>query len=408
MTQALRAGDKQKIAFIPGTAGKLILNTLFILVTGFLAFLYFKTARWSMVDDSFITFRYAQNLADGNGLVFNIGERFYGSTAMGFAALLGFSTVLIHKIQSALGLFPWLPLPHIAVLISALSHWLIWFSWYRIMVFQRFSLARWVGGLAIAFYYFNVSYTKITPGHETYTYFALLIFAAYLVFYTQAYLSAGVVLAASLMMRPDALLFAGLVFFLVGVDHFLLQRQTVSNLGRKIALPVSFGVLAVAWEIFLKIYFGSWLPETLRAKKAQVVIGAFPTFTFERFTVSMQERGNPGFYPTLGIALILFVGLLMLKKFRDLGRTQEKKRLVLLAVLWLLHGVGLAAAYILFSVSYWAWYEIPIYYSLVGLIITGFSCSQTRSRDIFERKCLPHSGGWHRGDCRDRDCTGHY
>ena len=83
---------------------RLILNGLFILISAFLAFLYFKTARWSMVDDSYITFRYAQNLADGNGLVFNVGERFYGSTAMGFAVLLGTFTVVIYKIQALFNL----------------------------------------------------------------------------------------------------------------------------------------------------------------------------------------------------------------------------------------------------------------------------------------------------------------
>lgn len=40
-------------------------------------------------EDAFITFRYAQNFAAGHGLVFNVGERVYGCTEVGFAALLG-------------------------------------------------------------------------------------------------------------------------------------------------------------------------------------------------------------------------------------------------------------------------------------------------------------------------------
>jgi hypothetical protein len=33
---------------------------------------------WLLIDDAFITFRYARNLIDGAGLVFNIGERVEG------------------------------------------------------------------------------------------------------------------------------------------------------------------------------------------------------------------------------------------------------------------------------------------------------------------------------------------
>jgi hypothetical protein len=36
----------------------------------------------NVIDDLYIKYRFAQNLIDGNGLVFNEGERFYGSTAM--------------------------------------------------------------------------------------------------------------------------------------------------------------------------------------------------------------------------------------------------------------------------------------------------------------------------------------
>lgn len=40
------------------------------------------------IDDAFITFRYARNLASGNGLVFNIGERVEGVTSLSWTLLL--------------------------------------------------------------------------------------------------------------------------------------------------------------------------------------------------------------------------------------------------------------------------------------------------------------------------------
>jgi len=39
-------------------------------------------------DDAFITFRYAKNLADGLGFVYNPGEHVYGTSSPGFALLM--------------------------------------------------------------------------------------------------------------------------------------------------------------------------------------------------------------------------------------------------------------------------------------------------------------------------------
>jgi len=39
-------------------------------------------------DDAFISFRYAQNLVDGNGLVFNPGERVEGYTNLSWTLLM--------------------------------------------------------------------------------------------------------------------------------------------------------------------------------------------------------------------------------------------------------------------------------------------------------------------------------
>jgi hypothetical protein len=43
---------------------------------------------WAIVDDSFITYRYAENLVAGNGLVFNVGERVEGYTNFLWTLLL--------------------------------------------------------------------------------------------------------------------------------------------------------------------------------------------------------------------------------------------------------------------------------------------------------------------------------
>ncbi len=46
------------------------------------------TLRHAGYDDSFITFRYARNIASGHGFVYNQGERYLGTTAPFYCLLL--------------------------------------------------------------------------------------------------------------------------------------------------------------------------------------------------------------------------------------------------------------------------------------------------------------------------------
>ncbi len=72
------------------------------------------------LDDFFITYRYAQNLAQGNGLVFNPGERVFGTTAPGLALLLAAAHLLTRIPIHWLGtLLTGLSLTGIALLLLA-------------------------------------------------------------------------------------------------------------------------------------------------------------------------------------------------------------------------------------------------------------------------------------------------
>lgn len=53
------------------------------------------------IDDAFITFRYARHLADGNGLVFNLGERVEGVTSLSWTLLLAFVETLRLPVEPA-------------------------------------------------------------------------------------------------------------------------------------------------------------------------------------------------------------------------------------------------------------------------------------------------------------------
>ena len=63
-----------------------------ILVAGLLAghaFLY-----WMAIDDSYISFRYARNVLDGNGLVYNPGQYVEGYTSFAWVILIAALTAI--------------------------------------------------------------------------------------------------------------------------------------------------------------------------------------------------------------------------------------------------------------------------------------------------------------------------
>ena len=73
--------DRRTLRILGGSAAALPLLTLL--------FVPIRT-----IDDAFITFRYARNLAAGNGLVFNLGERVEGATSLSWTLLLAAAETL--------------------------------------------------------------------------------------------------------------------------------------------------------------------------------------------------------------------------------------------------------------------------------------------------------------------------
>ncbi len=71
----------------------LVPGAMFLLCVVITGFLYWRFSRW-YYDDPFITFRYAQNLLAGNGLVYNLDERVLSTTTPLFAIWLAFLGIL--------------------------------------------------------------------------------------------------------------------------------------------------------------------------------------------------------------------------------------------------------------------------------------------------------------------------
>lgn len=216
-------------------------------------------------DDAFISFRYARNLADGHGLVFNPGlERVEGYT--------NFLWVLILAGFCRLGMAP----PQAADVLSvALS-----IALFAMVV--RYCLTNRPPGVHAAWAIVpaallaaNRSFAVWSTGGLETRLFELLVVAGVLCTMREmkqaragslrALPISALLFAGACLTRPDGLLIAGCV----GAARVVIQWRDRSLAARQVAIGLALFVPPVAAHfLFRRAYYGDWLPNTYYAKAA--------------------------------------------------------------------------------------------------------------------------------------------
>jgi len=281
------------------------------------------------LDDFFITYRYADNLARGRGFCFNPGERVFGTTAPGFGLLLAAA----HRLTSIS--IPWLGTLSTGVALVAVAALLL----RDAARCGRAAEAVLGGTLAV-----GCTWVWGCRGAEVPVALALLLGAAAVA--VRWPVAAGLLAGAAIWMRPDAALGAGLLAALLAREPGGRWRLPWRYLAA-LALTAAAGLLA-AW-----LAFGSLVPNTWRAKRLGAV------WQPEAGAWSWWWTGGPLFQRHLGDRweLLLALGLLgQILLVRRGGRTGR-----LLAA----YGLAAAAAYPFLGVPFAAWYAIPLVVALL-------------------------------------------
>lgn len=317
------------------------LNLLIILVPAiFVATVNLRLA----YDDAFITYRYAYNLARGDGFVYNTGEWFMGTTAPLYGLLLG-----------ALG-FVFGPdaIPLISGVVSGAALALAGVGLYVYGHIHRQAFC----GLLVGLFFVTNRLLPLTFGGEMLFLVALIIWA--FTFYRMEHtLLAALLLALAILTRMDAVLAVGVI----GV-HYLATRR---RLPWRELLVVALTLLPFA--LLCWAYYGTFLPATLDAKLAQRDSGLWSSFARGAFEwiKAFTMQGSSTLFPTLpaapnAIRFMLFVALgvpaLWLYRF------------------WLLPLAWIAlylSAYAVLDVPFYHWYVVPIALGLMILAGCGVS-----------------------------------
>ena len=203
-------------------------------------------------EDQLIVLRYARNLAEGNGLVYNAGERVMGFTTPLFTVLSSGFVVLggdqAAAWQNGFGLLCMLGTAALAA---------------RLLVRSGAGPA---APLAVALVTFNPAgaHNYLYVGMEVHL-FALLFLLALDLHLSDRGAAAGVTSALLFLTRPEGALLAAML-----IAHGWLRERRPPVRQAAAALAA-----ALPWLIFALVYYGDLLPRTLGAKEGESIASAW-------------------------------------------------------------------------------------------------------------------------------------
>ena len=315
-----------------------------------------------VMEDAYITFRYARNLAEGSGFVFTPGERVLGTTTPLYTLILAGLHYLGADIEIAADWLFAASVGAVALLGGTLLRWLGSASaglLFALLIVSGFGRLHLLWGLETAFY-------------------VGLLLGAVLALTRGRDVLAGVLAALAFLTRYDAALFAIVLFAFLTV-----ARRRV---------PWRSGIIAscivAPWLIFAQVYFGSVMPNTLGAKLGET---GFTNYLLESGKRQLEYAWTPLFnhvgprtlVPTWVLhALSIAIGLgVVIAVARPLRRFPMCGVLwVFTLVLWL--GYALIGPPIAFN-----WYLLPGAIALLLLGLLGWST-------LVSRPSVRHATGW--------------
>jgi hypothetical protein len=238
------------------------------------------------IDDAYITFRYARNLADGLGLVYNPGEWVLGTTAPLWALILGAGYRL------GLTDLPWLATVLSGLCDAASAALLVYLA--RRIGWPPFGAA--LVGLAWAFNPMSIGFAS--GGMETSLFVLLALVALTLAASRRSSVFAAGACGVATLVRPEGALLAAVV---LGWTFLAKRRQTPVAL---LAAGVPIGLAGLT----LLGRYGSPLPNSVAAKQ----VAYLPAWPFENTAALLIQAGLPGWstyllaaLPSAGFGLLL-------------------------------------------------------------------------------------------------------
>lgn len=230
------------------------MKLLLLIPTAVVAF-WHATGSIFLIDDSFISFRYARNLAEGYGLVWNVG----GEPTQGFTSFL---YVLLLSL--------WQDHVRGALVLNSLGLLALTISFY-VLSTRVFTHRFWSVVAAITATASVLCFVNVMSGMETVFWSGLLVSAMVALAVKRVRL-AGALFLLAMLTRPESVL----IFLLCSV--FLWKRMW------RVSLVV--GGLYLIYATLAALYFGDFLPNSYYLK---VTTGGLPGLAYVTAFLSMMK-----------------------------------------------------------------------------------------------------------------------
>ncbi len=214
----------------------------------------FTLRRQYIMDDAFISFRYAHNLIDGHGLVWNLGERVEGYS--------NFSWVMLVAGWMWFGIMP----ETSTYVMGIVLHFFCLLLTYRI-AFKVLDNRDWAMVVLILFAMnFTVS-GMATSGLETPLQLLLFLSVAYIFTHavsdgwnSKRMLLLSIVLNLAMLTRPDSIVLVGMA---TAELYFTNKNWNIRNIAYFI---IPFLLILLPFLIWKQSYYGSIIPNSFNAK----------------------------------------------------------------------------------------------------------------------------------------------
>jgi len=240
----------------------------FVLVSSVFAGLFLAWKNKAIFDDAFISFRYAENLLDGHGLVFNVGEKVEGYTNFLWTIIIAGLTWVLKVDMPVLAMF-------LCLVCFTANLIIVWLVGKKLNQGEKGNIYLPVAVIWLALQ--HVFHCYGTSGLETML-GSLLVNSAILSFISFSRIKggglAGFFLILATFNRPDHSLFyialAIVIFSRFLFDFFSSDNRTtiLNNFykqGAAFSAPFLLYVIYLIWKYH---YYGDILPNTYFAKSA--------------------------------------------------------------------------------------------------------------------------------------------
>jgi hypothetical protein len=301
-----------------------------ILVAALIIFLWSNTPY--DIDDAPITYRYAENIAAGNGFVYNAGERVLGTSTPLFALILAAARVLGIPIPTASNVIGLLASVAVVAVTMAL-----------VVDLSGSFLTALLGGAILLGQGSFIRYSM--AGMETPLY-TLLILLSLLAFARKRMLLSSVLAALTLLMRLDGVAVAGAIVLSYSIEQRRLPLREF----------LVFVLVVSPWFLFSLGYFGSLVPLSMLAKQQHLqALHADRFWIWDWLFVSPLRAG---------MCLLLFTIIGLIWSLH--ARSELKRWLAIIA--WF---AAYLAEYTLVGIPFYEWYLVPAYPVLASLTAVG-------------------------------------